>query len=121
LEEQVTMLYLRSDPSITPATITRMLPTEPVWTAPPLGEGNMIAQFYRHPSARVEHPGLPAHGLVIGMGGQSFVTDTLPRGQRQACACRDASAWRRPGSRFGAPGKGGRKPSWSCWTRTCSA
>jgi AraC family transcriptional regulator len=84
LEEQVTMPYLRSDPSITPTTITRMLPTEPVWTAPPLGDGSMIAQFYRHPSARVEHSGLPAHCLVLGMGGQSFVTDTLPRGQRQA-------------------------------------
>jgi AraC family transcriptional regulator len=78
------MLYLRSDPRITPTTITRMLPTEPVWTAPPVGEGSMIAQFYRHPSARVEHSGLPAHGLVIGMGGQSLVTDTLPQGQRQA-------------------------------------
>ena len=78
------MLYLRSDPSITPSTITQMLPTEPVWTAPPVGEGSMIAQFYRHPSARVEHSGLPAHGLVIGMGGQSLVTDTVAQGQRQA-------------------------------------
>jgi AraC-like DNA-binding protein len=78
------MPYLRSDPSITPTTIAQKLPTEPVWTAPPVGDGSMIAQFYRHPSARVEHSGFPAHGLVIGMGGQSLVTDRTAHGRHQA-------------------------------------
>jgi AraC family transcriptional regulator len=78
------MTHLRSDPDVTPAVIAEMLPTPPVWTSPPGSDGEMIAQFYRHPSASVTHSGLPAHGLVIGMGGQSLVTDKTEHGHRQA-------------------------------------
>jgi AraC family transcriptional regulator len=78
------MTHLRSDPRVTPAAIARMLPTPPVWTSPPSSDGEMIAQFYRHPSAGVTHSGLPAHTVVIGMGGQSLVTDKTAHGHRQA-------------------------------------
>jgi AraC-like DNA-binding protein len=61
-----------------------MLPTTPVWTSTAGSGGDMIAQFYRHPSAGVAHSGLPAHCLVIGMGGQSLVTDKSAHGYRQA-------------------------------------
>ena len=78
------MTHLRSDPEVTPAAIARMLPTPPVWTSPPGTDVEMIAQFYRHPPAGVTHGGIPAHCLVIGMGGQSLVTDKTPHGHRQA-------------------------------------
>jgi AraC family transcriptional regulator len=78
------MTHLRSYPQVTPSAIAEMLPTSPVLTAPPGSNGEIIAQLYRHPSAGVTHSGLPAHGLVIGMGGQSLVTDKTAHGHRQA-------------------------------------
>jgi len=84
LSSKIRMTHLRSDPSVTPTAIAQMLPTPPVWTSTAGNAGDMIAQFYRHPPAGVTHPGLPAHGLVIGMGGQSLVTDKSAHGHRQA-------------------------------------
>ena len=83
------MTHLRSDPSVTPAALAQILPSRPVYTASPARHRDMIAQFYRHPPGGVEYPCLPAHGLVISMGGESLVTDKTAHGQRQA--------WNRPG------------------------